>query len=59
MHNSMYAVNSIVEEPLRITEAVVTVKSLIQEMSSEPLYRMRQVQELTGLIYSRNRVHVT
>ncbi len=47
-----------VEVPLRIAEVVATVKSRIQEMSRESLYRMRQVHELTGWIYSRNRFHV-
>lgn len=44
------------EETLWISEVVATVKSRIQEMSRECLYHMGQ--DLTGVIYSRNRVHV-
>lgn len=63
MHVSIYAVNSIAkslcgtlthtdtraEEPLKIAEVVVTVKSRIQEMNRECIC-MRQVHDLAGWV---------
>jgi len=57
--------NTRVEEPLKIAEVVVSVKSRIQEMSTQRVYlsheasaRSRGLGLTMGLTYSRNRVHV-
>jgi len=50
-----------VEEPLKIAEVVVSVKSRIQEMSTQRVYLSHEASARSrglGLTYSRNRVHV-